>query len=99
MRLSHVFRGEIFNPIIVVGTPDAHETARRFRTDLLVGLSDDAETIAFTKVDHLPWPLDAQALFSNSSEGPVPNFLDVSHEILAIAEKMGPEPPGGHAVE
>jgi hypothetical protein len=89
LRLTHVFWGGKFNPIIPVAAPHADELVRRFRVDVLVDISDDPQVKAFMeRFKHLPWPLMEPALFSKSSEHFVPNFLDVSHSLHRIADDV-----------
>lgn len=87
LRLTHIFWGGKFNPIIPVASSGADELVRRFRVDVLVDISDDAQIKAFMdKFKHLPWPLLEPALFSGSADDNDPNFLDISHILLKIAD-------------
>jgi hypothetical protein len=89
LRLTHVFWGGKFNPIIPVDAPRADELVRRFRVDVLVDIADDPQTKTFMeKFEYLPWPLMEPVLFSNSSGRASPNFLDVSHPLRRIAEDV-----------
>lgn len=91
LRLTHVFWGGKFNPIIPVEAPHAEDTVRRFRVDILVDICEDKKIEAFKDgFKYLPWPLLEPALFSRSSDGLIPNFLDVS-TVLVDAAEMLPE--------
>jgi hypothetical protein len=89
LRLTHVFWGGKFNPIIPVAAPRADELVRRFRVDILLDISDDPRIKTFMeRFKYLPWPLMETALFSNSFGNHVPNFLDVSYSLEKIANEV-----------
>ena len=57
----------MFNPIVPVDTVQASEMIRRFRADVLMNVSDDAEVTKVLKgTDFLPWPLDHDTLFTET---------------------------------
>lgn len=87
MRLSHVFRGGIFNPIIAIGRSEASGMIQRYRVDALMNISDDVTSRDFVKsFDFLPWPLDHDALFAEKFGRWRPTLLDVSHTLEALAD-------------
>jgi len=86
MRLSHIFRGGIFNPIIPVGRSEASHLIQKFRVDALINVSDDESSKSFVaSFDFLLWPMDQDALFADSFGRYTPTLLDVSHTLDAIA--------------
>ena len=88
IRLTHGFRGGMFNPIVPVDTVQASEMIRRFRADVLMNVSDDAEVTKVLKgTDFLPWPLDHDTLFTETFGRWSPSFLDISHTLNAIADE------------
>jgi hypothetical protein len=93
IRLSHVFRGGIFNPIIPVGRDEAPEMIRRARVDALMNVNEDDASKDFLKgFDYLPWPLDEEALFTNKFGRWSPTLLDVSHTLNAKAKEQRHKP-------
>lgn len=87
LRLTHIFWGGKFNPIIPVGTTSATDLARQFRVDALFPVDQSPELAEFTKRSaSLAWPLYEIALFNSS--GNTPNFLDISHPLIKIAREL-----------
>jgi hypothetical protein len=64
VRLSHTMRGGRFNPIVMVGRPDADDIVECFRADLVipVGVSDAARAFA-DRYSHLAVPFFPDILF------------------------------------
>lgn len=88
LRLSHVFWGGKFNPIIPVGIASAKHLARQFRVDVLYPVNGSPEAVESTKTsEDLPWPLLEIALF-NEFGNRTPNFLDISHPLARIAKEL-----------
>src|SRR5579872_1282451 len=78
LRLTHIFWGGKFNPIIPIGTPSAKHLAKQFRVDVLFSVSESPEAVEFIKGFHaLEWPLLTNELLDGSRNG-TPNFLDIS---------------------
>jgi hypothetical protein len=100
MRLSHVFRGGIFNPIIPIGAAHAAGTIRKFRVDVLMDIDEAPEIKRFINgIESLPWPLrDSPGLFRNSHGIFQPNFLDVAHVLRRKAEERISDLPFAHQV-
>jgi hypothetical protein len=87
LRLTHIFWGGKFNPIIPVGAASAKHLARQFRVDMLFPVNGSPEAVEFTKgAEALPWPLIEIALFNTF--GNTPNFLDISHPLIKIAREL-----------
>jgi hypothetical protein len=87
MRLSHVFRGGIFNPIVPIGRREALDIIQKYRIDALMNVSNDEDSKNFVKsFDFLPWPLDHDALFAETFGRWTPTVLDVSHTLNAMAD-------------
>jgi hypothetical protein len=58
LRVTHIFWGGKFNPIIPVGTTTAKQLVRQFRVDVLFSINGSSEAVEFTKASQaLPWPL------------------------------------------
>lgn len=94
LRLTHVFWGGRFNPVIPVGSSAADELVRRFRVDVLFGLDDGPGIKEFIeRFDELPWPFFDAGLFTSDH---VPRFLDVSHPLQSIV--IEPEETAIHAL-
>ncbi|MGA9391935.1 MAG: hypothetical protein WBV69_15995 [Candidatus Sulfotelmatobacter sp.] len=88
LKLTHIFWGGKFNPIIPVGSPSTKELIERFRVDALFPVNESSEAIEFTKGFHaLEWPLFDRELVNKLGNG-TPNFLDVSHPLTAIAKRL-----------
>lgn len=84
LRLTHVFWGGRFNPIIPVGASSAEQLVRRFRVDVLVDIVDDPQIEAFLKsFAHLPWPVLLERGLFNAE--PAPTFLDITHPLRRLA--------------
>src|SRR5258708_33107089 len=89
LRLTHIFWGGRFNPVIPAGASSADELVRRFRVDVLVDIAEDATIKALMeRFNHLPWPMFERGLFSHDHE---PHFLDISHPVQKIAKEPQPE--------
>jgi hypothetical protein len=89
LKITHILWGGKFNPVIPIGAPHADELVPRFRVDVLLDITDDLHIKSFMGgFKHLPWPLLQPALLSNSFGRLVPNFLDVSHPLVRIAEEV-----------
>ena len=87
LRLTNIFWGGRFNPIIPVGASSAEELVRRFRVDVLVNIIDDPKVKSFLNTfSHLAWPVLLDSSLFNAFSSP--NFLDITHPLhrLAIAE-------------
>lgn len=86
LRLTHIFWGGKFNPIIPVGTASAEHLARQFRVDVLFPINGSPEVVEFTKGSQaLPWPLLENELALGYR---TPNFLDISHPLSKIAREL-----------
>jgi len=86
LRLTHIFWGGKFNPIIPVGTATAKHLARQFRVDVLFPINGSPEVAEFTKASQdLPWPLLENELVLGYH---TPNFLDLSHPLSKIAKEL-----------
>lgn len=87
IRLSHILRGGIFNPIIPIGRSEASGMIRQYRVDALMSVSDDEDSKTFAKsFDFLPWPLDHDTLFVENFGRWTPTLLDVSHTLNTMAD-------------
>src|SRR5579863_9529088 len=86
LRLTHIFWGGKFNPIIPVGAATAKHLVKQFRVDVLFPVGGDPEVIEFTKASEaLPWPLpENERVFGYRT----PNFLDISHPLTKIAKEL-----------
>jgi hypothetical protein len=86
LRVTHIFWGGKFNPIIPVGTTTAKQLVRQFRVDVLFSINGSSEAVEFTKASQaLPWPLlENELVFGYRT----PNFLDISHPLTKIAREL-----------
>jgi hypothetical protein len=88
LRLTHIFWGGKFNPVIPVGDPSAMQLVRQFRVDTLFPVNASQEATEFTKQSQaLGWPLlDDEIVdrFRNAA----PKFLDISHPLMKIASEL-----------
>lgn len=88
LRLTHIFWGGKFNPIIPVGTVDAKHLATQFRVDVLFPINESPEATEFTKgFKAVAWPLLRDELFDGINNG-APNFLDISHPLIKISKGL-----------
>lgn len=86
LRLTHIFWGGKFNPIIPVGTTSAEHLARQYRVDVLFPINDSPEVVEFTKAfQSLAWPLLGNEFVIGHRS---PNFLDISHPLTKIAREL-----------
>ncbi len=91
LRLSHIFWGGKFNPIIPVGLTAAKKLATQFRVDVLFPVNESPEAVEFTKgFSSLGWPLMGDGLFDGPGKG-APGFLDISHPLIKIAKGLRPQ--------
>jgi hypothetical protein len=86
LRLTQIFWGGAFNPVIPVGASASH-LIKKFRVDVLFPVNKSAEGVAFAgSYDSLRWPLFETELIGKF--GDAPNFLDVSHPLKTIRDQM-----------
>jgi hypothetical protein len=86
LRLTHIFWGGKFNPIIPVGIASAKNLVSQFRVDVLFPINGSPEVVEFTRgSEALPWPLLENELALGYS---TPNFLDISHPLSKIAKAL-----------
>ena len=87
LRLTHIFWGGKFNPIIPVGTTSAKHLISQFRVDVLFPVNASPEAVEFIKeFQGLEWPLFENELVSRFRNG-TPRFLDISHPLSKIAKE------------
>ena len=85
LRLTHIFWGGKFNPVIPIGNPSSERLIRQFRVDVLFPINDAPEIVEFAKgVQALKWPLLRDELIA----GGAPSFLDISHPLIRIAKEL-----------
>jgi hypothetical protein len=88
LKLTHIFWGGKFNPIIPVGTTSAKHLIRQFRVDVLFPVNGSPEAVEFTKESQgLEWPLFENELVNRFRNG-TPRFLDISHPLNKIAREL-----------
>jgi len=88
LRLTHIFWGGKFNPVIPVGNPSAMQLVRQFRVDTLFPVNASQEAIEFTKQSQaFGWPLLDNEIVDRLRNG-APNFLDISHPLIKIAREL-----------
>jgi hypothetical protein len=86
LRLTHVFWGGKFNPIIPVGASRAEELVKQFRVDALFPINGHPRVANFIKdAKGLTWPLLGNELVLGHD---TPNFLDISHPLTKIAKEL-----------
>jgi hypothetical protein len=86
LRLTHIFWGGKFNPVIPVGSSSANHLVRQFRVDVLFPVSGSQGAAEFTKESKdLRWPLMEDDLIDRNG---APNFLDISHPLSKMAEDL-----------
>lgn len=84
LRLTHIFWGGKFNPVIPVG-PSAMNLVRQFRVDVLFPVNASPEATEFTKQSQaFGWPLLDDEIVDRFRNG-APKFLDISHPLTKIA--------------
>lgn len=97
VKLSHIFCGGRYNPIIPVGNDISEKLIKLFRVDLLIPVRNDKEITEFiNKFQNLPNPLWDYSLFTTGINGEkYPRILDISHSLSLLYEKNfknNPEP-------
>lgn len=90
LRLTHIFWGGTFNPVIPVGDPSATQLVRQFHVDTLFPVNASQEATEFAKQSQaVGWPLLGDEIVDRFKNG-APNFLDISHPLIKIARELSP---------
>ena len=90
VRLTHVFWGGCFNPIIPVDDEAlARQLISTFRVDFLWAVSETEKTKKLVQsLNYLPYPFLLKELFPKINDQRISQILDISHPIKSIYEEF-----------
>jgi hypothetical protein len=90
LKLTHIFWGGKFNPIIPFEAQNAKSLIKQFRVDVLFPVNGSPEAVEFTRTfQSLGWPLLRTELVNERGVGDgTPSFLDVSYPLTKIADQL-----------